>query len=58
MTQTKLWAWHIILGLCFATVLALAGSNTRILFFPNTVSLPEFGSPFLSWSLPHFACRF
>lgn len=58
MTQTKLWAWHIMPGLCFAIVPALASSNTRILFFSYIVSLPEFGSPALSWSLLHFACRF
>lgn len=58
MAQTKLWAWHIMLELCLATVLASAGSNTRVFFFPYTVFLPEFGSPVLSWTLSHFACRF
>lgn len=55
MAQTKLWAWHIMLG---RTLSCISRFQHRVLFFPYTVSLPEFGSPVLSWTLPHSACRF
>lgn len=58
MAQIKFWAWYIILGLCPAAVLALADSNTRVLFFPYTVFLPEFWSPVVSWVCPTLLAGF
>lgn len=58
-SQVRTWAAILV-----ETMLPLPAGEApelpphRVLFFPYTVSLPEFGSPVLSWTLPQSACRF